>query len=116
MGGAFFLEDGIETNNTFQYNLAVFVIPSSSLRNDDITPAAFWVTNPNNVIIHNAAAGGSHFGYWYRLKDNPEGPSFTASICPKHVPLGRSAIFSTNSGNVLFLVIRTERLHVVMLL
>ena len=37
MGGAFFLEDGIETNNTFQYNLGVFVKPSSSLRNDDIT-------------------------------------------------------------------------------
>jgi len=32
MGGAFFLEDGIETGNTFQYNLAVFVISSTSLQ------------------------------------------------------------------------------------
>lgn len=89
MGGAFFLEDGIETNNTFQYNLGTFVRPSSSLRNDDVTPSVFWVTNPNNIIIHNAAAGSSHFGYWYRMKEHPEGPSFDASICPIAVPLGR---------------------------
>ena len=43
MGGAIFLEDGIETENIFQYNLAVFVKPSTSLRNDDVTPASFWV-------------------------------------------------------------------------
>ncbi|KAK7468036.1 hypothetical protein BaRGS_00036740, partial [Batillaria attramentaria] len=96
MGGAFFLEDGIETGNTFQYNLGVFVRPSSSLRNDDITPATFWVTNPNNNIIHNAAAGGSHFGYWYRMHDHPEGPSFDSSVCPKKVPLGR---FENNTAH-----------------
>lgn len=47
-----------------QYNLAVFVIPSTSLLNDDITPAAFWVTHPSNIVRHNHAAGGSHFGFW----------------------------------------------------
>ncbi|KAK7105773.1 hypothetical protein V1264_017108 [Littorina saxatilis] len=96
MGGAFFLEDGIETNNTFQYNLGVFVKPSSSLRNDDITPATFWVTNPDNIIIHNHAAGGSHFGFWYRMHDHPEGPSFDASVCPKNVPLSR---FENNTAH-----------------
>ncbi|WAR05573.1 PKHL1-like protein, partial [Mya arenaria] len=89
MGGAFFLEDGIETNNTIQYNLAVFVRESSSLLNDDVTPASFWVTNPNNIIQHNAAAGGSHFGYWYRMHSHPDGPSFTPDVCPDNVPLGR---------------------------
>ena len=48
-GGAFFLEDGIEIGNVFQHNLALFVIASSSLQNDDITPAAYWVTNANNT-------------------------------------------------------------------
>lgn len=38
MGGAFFLEDGIEIGNNFQYNLAVFVKTSSSLLNEDSTP------------------------------------------------------------------------------
>ncbi|KAM9839131.1 PKHD1 like 1, tandem duplicate 1 [Aulostomus maculatus] len=88
MGGAFFIEDGIETENILQYNLAVFVKQSTSLLNDDVTPAAYWVTNPNNIIRHNAAAGGTHFGFWYRMHKHPDGPSFDGNICQKRVPLG----------------------------
>ncbi|KAM3928399.1 fibrocystin-L-like [Leptodactylus fuscus] len=88
MGGAFFIEDGIEHGNILQYNLAVFVQQSTSLLNDDVTPAGFWVTNPNNTIRHNAAAGGTHFGFWYRMHDNPDGPSYDPNICQKLVPLG----------------------------
>lgn len=91
MGGAFFLEDGIETGNTIQYNLAVFVRESTSLLNDDVTPASFWVTNPNNYIQHNAAAGGSHFGFWYRMHAHPQGPSRTNSICPQKEVMGSFA-------------------------
>ncbi|XP_036732330.2 LOW QUALITY PROTEIN: fibrocystin-L [Manis pentadactyla] len=87
-GGAFFIEDGIEHGNILQYNLAVFVQQSTSLLNDDVTPAAFWVTNPNNTIRHNAAAGGTHFGFWYRMNDHPDGPSYDRNICQKRVPLG----------------------------
>ncbi|XP_056378584.1 fibrocystin-L-like [Hyla sarda] len=88
MGGAFFIEDGIEHGNILQHNLAVFVRQSTSLLNDDVTPAAFWVTNPNNTIRHNAAAGGTHFGFWYRMHDNPDGPSYDPNICQYKVPLG----------------------------
>ena len=42
MGGAFFLEDGVEIGNTLQYNLAVFVQTSSSLINEDITPGYIY--------------------------------------------------------------------------
>nr|XP_034372677.1 fibrocystin-L [Arvicanthis niloticus] len=87
-GGAFFIEDGIEHGNILQYNLAVFVQQSTSLLNDDVTPAAFWVTNPNNTIRHNVAAGGTHFGFWYRMNDHPDGPSFDRNICQKRIPLG----------------------------
>ncbi|XP_051699933.2 fibrocystin-L isoform X2 [Oryctolagus cuniculus] len=87
-GGAFFIEDGIEHGNILQYNLAVFVQQSTSLLNDDVTPAAFWVTNPNNTIRHNAAAGGTHFGFWYRMNNHPDGPSYDQNICQKRVPLG----------------------------
>lgn len=38
MGGAYFLEDGVEIGNKFLYNLAVFVRTSSSLLNEDVTP------------------------------------------------------------------------------
>jgi hypothetical protein len=41
MGGAYFLEDGIEIGNVFKNNLAVFVKPSSSLLNEDVTPGIF---------------------------------------------------------------------------
>ncbi|XP_066271366.1 fibrocystin-L-like [Branchiostoma lanceolatum] len=88
MGGSFFLEDGLEIHNIIQYNLAVFVKSSTSLLNDDITPAAFWVTSPNNIIRHNHAAGGTHFGFWYRMHGHPDGPSFTPDICPDKEPLG----------------------------
>ena len=59
MGGAFFLEDGVEMGNRFEYNLAIFVKSSTSLQNDDITPAAYWITNANNTYIGNVAAGGT---------------------------------------------------------
>ena len=88
MGGAFFIEDGVETGNVLQYNLAVFVRQSTSLLNDDVTPAAYWVTNPDNVVRHNAAAGGTHFGFWYRMHEHPDGPSYDRNVCQKRVPLG----------------------------
>ncbi|XP_021369085.1 fibrocystin-L-like isoform X2 [Mizuhopecten yessoensis] len=98
MGGAIFLEDGIETGNIIQYNLALFVKQSTSLLNDDVTPAGFWATNPNNTIQHCHAAGGSHFGFWYSMHEHPKGPSFTTTVCPTNVPLG---IFYNNTAHSL---------------
>ncbi|XP_078395885.1 PKHD1 like 1, tandem duplicate 1 [Cetorhinus maximus] len=89
MGGAFFIEDGVEQGNVLRYNLAVLVRQSTSLLNDDLTPAAFWVSNPANTVSHNAAAGGSHFGFWYRLLEHPGGPSHSRNVCPRNVPLGQ---------------------------
>ncbi len=88
LGHAYFLEDGIEQYNIIQDNLGVFVRASSSLLNVDITPATYWIVNPNNIVRRNAAAGGTHFGYWYRLPNHPTGPSATTSVCPQHLPLG----------------------------
>ena len=96
MGHAYFLEDGVETGTIIQDNLGVFVRSASSLLNVDVTPATFWIVNPNNTVRRNAAAGGSHFGFWYRLERNPTGPSFTTSICPQNVPLGE---FIDNSAH-----------------
>lgn len=96
MGGALFLEDGIEVNNTYDGNLVAFSRASSSLLNDDITPACYWVTNPDNTYINNAAAGGTHFGWWYRMHEHPDGPSFTTSVWPRYVPLRK---FQYNSAH-----------------
>ena len=43
MGAAYFLEDGVEIGNTFKYNLAVFVKPSSSSANEDSTPGNYSI-------------------------------------------------------------------------
>ena len=81
-----------------EYNLAVFVRASSSLLNDDLTPATFWITHPTNYVNHNHAAGGTHFGFWYRMLEHPEGPSHTESICPRNAEMGS---FNNNTGHSL---------------
>ena len=43
MGGAYFLEDGVEIGNTFKNNLAVFVVSSESLLNEDTTPGIICI-------------------------------------------------------------------------
>ena len=87
-GLSFFIEDGVEEDNVLQYNLAIYTKQSSSLLNPDITPAAFWVVNPNNILRHNSAAGGTHFGFWFRIQKHPDGPSATTEYCSNKVPLG----------------------------
>ncbi|CAF4657274.1 unnamed protein product [Rotaria sp. Silwood1] len=91
MGSAMFLSDGIEVGHVFRRNLAVFVRSSSSLLNEDLTPAAFWLSNPNNIVEFNAVAGTTHYGYWYRLSDKPEGLSLStiSDYCPNRQPFGR---------------------------
>ena len=74
--------------NIIEYNVLVFVRSSRSLRTDDITPAGMWITHPDNIIRHNHVAGGTHFGFWYRMLEHPEGPSYTPDICPQNAELG----------------------------
>ena len=95
-GLSFFIEDGVEENNIVQYNLAVFTRQSNSLLNPDIQPGSFWIVNPNNIVQHNAVAGSTHFGYWFRVLKNPDGPSRTTSYCPANAPIGR---FYNNSAH-----------------
>jgi hypothetical protein len=47
------------------------------------------ITNPNNTIRGNRAAGSAGYGFWYRMLNNPEGPSTTTTSCPKFTPLAQ---------------------------
>jgi len=96
MGHAFFLEDGIEVENRFERNLAVWTRQSFSLLNTDTTPASFWITNPSNEYVANAAGGSQGYGFWFRLDNHPDGPSSTSLVCPKFMPLGQ---FDGNSSH-----------------
>lgn len=62
-GHMWFLEDGGETGTTFDHNLGIKANPVGSETNrqllpSDNRPAIFWIVNPNNTWINNAAVGG----------------------------------------------------------
>mmetsp|Transcript_4311 Transcript_4311/g.10607 ORF Transcript_4311/g.10607 Transcript_4311/m.10607 type:complete len:3581 (-) Transcript_4311:97-10839(-) len=96
MGHTFFIEDGIETKNILRNNLAVLTRASHSLLDTDTTPASFWITNPDNTIEGNAAAGSERYGFWVDLPVHPSGPSSTSTVCPQGTPL---LSFSDNSAH-----------------
>ncbi|GAQ89759.1 hypothetical protein KFL_005590010 [Klebsormidium nitens] len=99
MGHAFFIEDGIEQNNAIFGNLGALTRKSFSLLQTDTTPATFWVTNPNNFLVGNTAAGSEGYGYWYNPEDHPTGPSYTTNVCPKRTPLGAFRDNTAHSNN-----------------
>lgn len=59
----------------------------------DVTAATFWITNPNNIIRRNYAAGSDWYGFWYELVVSWNGASYTNDICPEGNKLG---IFENN--------------------
>ncbi|KAK3258451.1 hypothetical protein CYMTET_32501, partial [Cymbomonas tetramitiformis] len=95
-GHTFFVEDGVEMENVFEGNLGILTRKSHSLLNTDTTPATFWITNPDNVVRDNVAAGSEAYGFWYRLLEHPEGAAHTEAVCPKRTPLRE---FSGNSAH-----------------
>ena len=66
-GHCYMTEDGIETNNEFIRNIGIKtrkpekIIPKSETANNgvesDDLPSTFWITNANNKLIENVAAG-----------------------------------------------------------
>lgn len=107
LGHGFFLEEGAETGNRLVGNLGVLgrrpegaarLIPS------DDRPATFWVTNPDNHLEGNVAAGSQGIGFWYALPDRPLGPSAGEPDLPRRTPLGvfRNNVAHTNQRGGLF--------------
>uniref|UniRef100_A0A8C6UX64 hyaluronoglucosaminidase n=1 Tax=Neogobius melanostomus TaxID=47308 RepID=A0A8C6UX64_9GOBI len=99
LGHCFFLEDGIEQRNTFYHNLGMLTRPGTLLptdRNETLctsirdrvykgyTPSpsteckavsTFWIANPNNNLISNAAAGSQDAGIWFVFHSTSTGDS-----------------------------------------
>jgi len=89
-GHGFFLEDGAETGNELLGNLSVFARRPDSddrLLPSDERPASFWVTNPDNRLVGNSAAGSEGIGIWYALPESPTGPSVGQPDLPRRTPL-----------------------------
>ncbi|KAM6308576.1 cell surface hyaluronidase CEMIP2-like [Aegotheles albertisi] len=99
LGHCFFLEDGTEQRNTFYHNLGLLTRSGTILPSDrneamclairshvygDYVPvpstdcmavSTFWIANPNNNLIENAAAGAQDVGIWYIFHRVPTGQS-----------------------------------------
>jgi len=54
----------------------------------DMSVASYWVTHPTNHFTGNVAAGSDFYGFWYEIKERPDGPSATNDVCPVGNPLG----------------------------
>lgn len=103
IGHTVFLEDGVEENNIITYNVAALTVrpapgtettPSDNSHNEaqNRTPSSFWITNPNNTIEYNVAAGSEGTGYWFVLPNAVIGlsanlPYFSGRIATNR-PLG----------------------------
>jgi len=107
LGHGYFLEEGGETGNQLVGNLGVLgrrpdgaarLIPS------DDRPATFWITNPDNHLVGNVAAGSQGIGFWYALPERPIGPSAGDPDLPRRTPLGvfRDNVAHSNQRGGLF--------------
>lgn len=101
VGHAYFFEDAVERFNVLERNLGFVIrrpeealIPSDKL--NDFGPAVFWVTNPNNILRGNVAAGSQGSGIWYDLHDKPTGLSADVPINPQRDTFG---VFENNTAH-----------------
>jgi hypothetical protein len=96
LGHAIFLEDGIEQYNDIHDNLILGNRQSWIMFQTDITTASYWITNPLNYLYNNRAGGSEWYGFWYEIKEHPDGASATEDICPPGLPLGS---FTNNTAH-----------------
>ncbi|MBP3953751.1 G8 domain-containing protein [Gemmata sp. G18] len=73
VGHGFFLEDGTETHNVLDNNLAALVLPGKALPKqmlsfDDNMGAGFWWANCKNSFTRNVAAECSEYGFAFECR------------------------------------------------
>ncbi len=90
LGHGYFLEDGAETGNLIAGNLGLGTRNTATgegVLPTDTRAATFWITNPDNTVRGNAAAGSDGFGFWYALPASPTGLSTGGPDLPRTTPL-----------------------------
>jgi cell migration-inducing and hyaluronan-binding protein len=95
LGHCMFIEDGAEMQNTFDHNLAALArpVPTNPVIPSDNRPACFWITNPQNTYINNAASS-CEFGFWFAFPMHPNGKSLnlystSLTLWPRFMPILR---------------------------
>ena len=90
IGHGFYLEDGNETDNRLVGNLAVLVRaadPDLAVTPSDVDASGFWISNPDNTVNRNVAAGAEFAGFWLGFPEHPLGDSASDDIFPRRTPL-----------------------------
>lgn len=107
IGHGYYFEDGIETRNTLEGNLGL--VTRNAKNGELVTPSdneasVFWITNPDNTIRNNVAAGSEAFGFWLGFPEHPVGLSATDKVWPRRTPLRefRDNIAHSNNRDGLF--------------
>lgn len=88
-GHCFMTEEGGERGNVFVRNVGMLTVPVKrpiQASETDKQPATFWITNANNHLLHNCAAGSASSGWgpWAPLPAPPSGPCLHAPVCCRH--------------------------------
>ncbi len=108
VGHAIFMEDGAEENNRVIGNLAISTVkppPGKEMLPSDNeleqlqnrTPASYWITNPNNIIRDNVAAGTEGTGFWFIFPEAVLGFSADNPILASRKPIENDlGVFSGN--------------------
>lgn len=102
IGHGFFFEDGAEVDNTVTGNLGLTTrrpAEGERLLPSDADPATFWITNPDNVLRDNVAAGSEGNGFWLAFPEHPTGLSTNANVWPRRTPLGEFSNNTAHSNN-----------------
>ena len=76
LGHCYFLEDGGEQHNNIIGNLGLGT-KAGELIPSDVSGlvSTFWITNPDNTVSDNVAAGSDGIGIWVLFAEFPTGPS-----------------------------------------
>lgn len=107
VGHCFFLEDGNERQNLLEGNLALLARPAppgDAILESDLQPSLYWISNPDNVLHGNVAAGAAHSGFWYNLLEHGSGPGASEALWPRRTELGGfyGNVSHSNTYNGLF--------------
>jgi len=91
IGHSYYFEDGSEFGNVLMNNLGMNTNAADSLENapigsDFTEPSTYWVTNPDNHLIGNTAAGSDGAGFWFLSQEHVEGLSSEVGLYDDYIP------------------------------
>ena len=91
VGHTYYFEDGSEFGNVLIGNLGMNTRQTDSVEagpigSDHTATSTYWVTNPDNHLIDNHAAGSDHVGFWILSQETVEGTSAGVALYDGYAP------------------------------